>query len=129
MLSEQCSGWLCASLLIILSSLHPWAAVGAAFGCCFVMGYPPKKTTYLARAALIVFSWGLGYASGVFCYPVGPPYDPSAMLPAVALSALGVVIGLAAVRMVERGGPLPLWVDGILDRIPVLKRKGDGNDV
>lgn len=127
MLFDQCSSFLCALFVAILTALHPWAAIGAAFGCCFFMGYPPRKTTYLARFALGAFSWGLGYASGVFFYPVGPPYDPSAMLPAVALSALAVVIGLAAVKMVNRGGPLPEWVEGILDRIPVLKRKGDDN--
>jgi len=127
MLTEQSSSWLCALFLAILAALHPWAAIGAAGGCCFFMAYPPKKTTYLARFALLVFSWSFGYGSGVFFYPDGPPYDPSAMLPAVALSALAVVIGLAAVKMVERNGPLPLWVGNILDRIPVLKRKGDDN--
>ncbi len=127
MLTEQCSTWICAVFVAVLLSLHPWAAIGAAGGCFFFMAYPPKKTTYLARMALMVFSWMLGYASGVFFYPDGPPYDPSAMLPAVALSALAVVLGLAVVKMMERGGPLPLWVDGILDRIPVLKRKGDDN--
>lgn len=129
MLSEQCTHWLCASLLAAMLALHPWAAIGAGGGCCFYMAFPPKKTTYLQRLALAVFSWVVGYAFGVFCYPSGPPYDPSAMFPAVALSAVGVVLGLAVVKMMERGGPLPQWVEGILDRLPVLKSKGDGNDV
>lgn len=129
MLTDQCSHWLCAGLLAALAALHPWAAIGAAFGCCFFMAYPPKKTSYLARLGLTAFSWGIGYAHGVWWYPIGPPYDPSAMLPAVALSAVGVVIGLAAVKMMERNSPLPLWVEGILDRIPVLKRKGGDNEL
>lgn len=129
MLTEQCSHWACVLLLSILATLHPWAAVGASFGCCFYMAYPPKKTTYLARAALAVFSWGFGFAGAVFFFPEGPPYSPAAMFPAVALSALGVVLGLAVVKMVEVNGPLPLWVEGILDRIPVLKRKGGDNDL
>lgn len=124
---DQCSNWLCAGFLVAMAALHPWAAVGAGFGCCFFMAYPPRKTSYLARLALMAFSWGFGYASGVFFYPDGPPYDPSAMLPSVALSALAVVLGLAVVKMMERNSPLPLWLEGILDRIPVLKRKGDDN--
>lgn len=129
MLTDQCSHWLCAGLLAALAAMHPWAAIGAAFGCCFVMAYPPKNTSYLARVALILFSWGVGYAHGVWWFPAGPPYDPSAMLPAVALSAVGVVLGLAAVRMMEHDGPLPAWLEGILGHLPLIKRKGGDNDL
>lgn len=127
--TDQCAHWLCAGFLAVLMAMHPWAAVGAGFGCCFVMAYPPKKTSYLARLALILFSWGIGYAHGVFWYPSGPPYDPSAMLPSVALSAVGVVIGLAIVRMVELNGGLPEWLKDILGMLPLTKRKGGGNDI
>lgn len=72
----------------------------------------------------MAFSWGFGYASGVFFFPEGPPYDPSAMLPAVALSALAVVIGLAVVKMMERNTPLPEWVKDIVAMLPLTKRKG-----
>lgn len=140
MLNEQCGHWACATLLAMLLSLHPWAAFGACFGCCFFMVYPPEKTPYLARFGLGVFSWGLGYAHGVFWYPAGPPYDPSAMLPAAGMSVIAVVLGLVAVRLVnslgdvavkivEGDGPLPGWVGDILDRIPFIKRRGGGNDL
>lgn len=127
MLTDYCSSLTCATFMAILTAMHPWAAVGAAGGCCFFLAFPPNKTSYLQRFTLLVFSWVIGYAHGVFWYPDGPPYDPSAMLPAVALSALGVVIGIAGAKMVTRSGPLPPWLEGILDRIPVLRRKGDDN--
>lgn len=126
---EQCSHWLCAGLMAALLAMHPWAAIGAAFGCCFVMAYPPKDTNYFQRMALMIFSWGLGYGHGVFWYPEGPPYNPSAMLPSVALSALAVVIGLAVVKMVELNGGLPEWLKDVLGMLPLTKRKGGDNDV
>lgn len=127
MLTEHCSSATCGVFLAILGAMHPWAAIGAAGGCCFFMAFPPSRTTYLQRLSLGAFSWIVGYAHGVFWYPDGPPYNPSAMLPSVALSAVGVVIGVAAVRMFKQGGPLPAWLEGILDRVPGLKRKGGDN--
>lgn len=126
MFSDHCSNWLCAGALAVLAAMHPWAATGAAFGCCFFL-VSPNATRGLRRLALGAFSWGLGYASGVFAYPKGPPYDPSAMLPAAAVAALAVVVFTAFYSLIERDGPLPAWLESILDRIPVLKRKGDAD--
>lgn len=125
-MSEQCSNALGALICVILFSINPWAATGAAFGCFFFVP-SPKSTTGWQRFKLTVFSFGIGLGAGVFWYGGGPPWQEKAMLPAAALSALAAVIFTAFYHVVDRNGPLPEWLQGILDRIPVLKKRGDSD--
>lgn len=112
----------------VLYALHPWAATGAAFGCCFFLAMP---SAYRGgkRALLGVFSWGIGYGSGVWAYGGGPPYSDKAMIVSAATSAVAVSVFLAWRHMIDNGGALPPWMESVLDRVPFLKRKGgtDGN--
>lgn len=125
-MSEQCSNLLGAFLCVILFSINPWAATGAAFGCCFFVG-SPRSTTGWQRVKLTLFSFGIGYGAGVFWYGGGPPYLEKAMLPAGALSALAAVIFTAFYHVIDKSGPLPAWLESILDRIPMLKKRGDSD--
>lgn len=124
-MSEQCSNALGALACLIILSINPWAATGAAFGCCF-FGFSPKSTSNWQRIKLGLFSFGIGYAAGVFLYG-GMPWNEKAMFPAAALSALAAVIFTAFYHIVDRNGPLPAWLEGILDRIPILKKRGDSD--
>ncbi len=113
-----------ASICLILAAVNPWAASGAAFGCCFFL-FAPMVTTGWQRLKLVPFSWGIGYGGGVFFYGGGPPWNEKAIMVSVALSALGAVIFTALYYVVDRNGPLPVWLENILDRIPLFKRNGD----
>jgi len=127
-MSDQCAGWLCATLFAIGAAINPWAATGAAFGCCFFL-FAPMITTGWQRLKLIPFSMGMGYAGGVFTYSGGPPWNEKAMLVSAVVSAMAAVTFTAFYFVVDRSGPLPAWLESILDRIPMLKRRGDSDGV
>ncbi|MNQ62184.1 hypothetical protein D3C85_765190 [compost metagenome] len=110
----------------ILAATHPWAAIGASAGCCFFLAAPMASHGW-KRFKLCVFSWGIGYAGGVFFYGGGPPYSEKAMLVAAALSALGAVIFTAFYYVIDKSGPLPEWLESILDRVPMFKRRSDND--
>lgn len=110
----------------ILMYTHPWAAVGAGFGCVFFLTLPAASKGW-KRIKLVVFSYGLGYAAGVFFYGGGPPYNEKAMFVSAAFSALGAVIFTAFYYVVDRNGPLPPWLESILDRVPMFKRGGNSD--
>lgn len=117
--------WIAAALAALLAALHPWAASGAAFGCCFFLSLP-SATTGGQRISLGAFSWGIGYAAGVYGFGEGPPWDSRAMLVAASTAALAAVAFTGVYRVMARNEPLPAWVDSILDRIPLLKSKREG---
>lgn len=117
-----------ALLCLIAAAIHPWAATGAAFGCCFFL-FAPMATTGWQRLKLLPFSFGIGYAGGVFWYGGGPPWSEKAMLVSAALSALGAIIFTAFYYVIDKNGPLPAWLESILDRIPLFKRRSDTDGV
>lgn len=125
-MSDQCTTWLCAALFAVGAAINPWAATGAAFGCCIFL-FVPMATNGWQRLKLIPFSMGIGYAGGVFFYSGGPPWNEKAMLVSAALSALGAVVFTAFYFVIEKSGPLPAWLESILDRIPMFKKRG-GSD-
>ncbi len=123
---DQCTREAAIGMCAFALAIHPWAAVGAAFGCCFFLA-APMVTNLWQRVKLGLFSFGLGYAAGIFWYGEGPPWNEKAMLVSAALSALGAVIFTAFYYVIDKSGPLPAWLESILDRVPMLKRRS-GND-
>lgn len=127
---DQCTReallWWC----VVMLAIHPWAATGAAFGCCFFLA-APRVTSAAQRIFLGFFSFGLGYAAGVFCYPNVPglPWNEKAMLVSASVSALAAVAFTAFYYVIDRNGPLPDWMKDILDRIPMFKRRSDNDGV
>lgn len=126
MLNECTKGlpWL---FCIILVNMHPWAAIGAAFGCCFFLTKPPTETKWYDVGLLCLFSWGMGYGAGVFFYGDGPPYSVKAMAVASLVSAFAAVIAASVWYMVENRGDLPAWAQNVLDRLPALRKRGTGD--
>lgn len=127
----KCTALACLSLWSIIQQTHPLAAMGASFGCVFVLLMrDPIVSSLLERAArkllLIVLSWGVGYAYGL-ALSDSPDWKSYTMLGALALAALGSGVLGAFNLMVRNDGPLPEWLVGILDRIPLLRKGKDGN--
>lgn len=114
--------------LALFATIHPHAATGAAVGCFFYLAFPGDNTRRQSLL-LCVFSFGIGYAFGLFAYGGGPPYDEKAMFAAGSISALAVVIWKGLHRMAAGDGPLPQWIKDILGFLPMFRRKGpdDGN--
>jgi len=124
-MTEQFGGWLAAALFAGLVAMNPYAASGAAFGCFFYLAYP-SSSKGLRRALLAVFSWGMGYATGIYKYPDGPPYSPQSMIWAAAVSALVVFIFLAFALVVQKKDQFPPWAETILDIIfPLRAKRGE----
>lgn len=124
-MSEHVWQWIGAALLLVLTAINPHAATGAAFGCCFFLAYPSASRGG-QRLLYAAFSWGLGYAAGVFFYGEGPPYNQRAMLVSAAVSALAVLIFIAWGSIIRRQGNLPPWVQTILDIVfPFRAKRGE----
>lgn len=125
---DQCTRDATALLCMIAMAVHPWAATGAAVGCCFLL-FAPMATGGWQRLKLIPFSFGMGYAGAVFFYGrvAGEPWSEKAMLVAAALSALSAVTFTAFYYVIDKSGPLPAWLESILDRIPLFKRRSDSD--
>ncbi len=125
---DQCTRDATALLCIMAAAVHPWAATGAAVGCCFLL-FAPMATGGWQRLKLIPFSFGMGYAGAVFFYGrvAGQPWSEKAMLVAAALSALSAVTFTAFYYVIDKSGPLPAWLESILDRIPLFKRRSDSD--
>lgn len=125
---DQCTRDATAILCMVAMAVHPWAATGAAVGCCFLL-FAPMATGGWQRLKLIPFSFGMGYAGAVFFYGrvAGQPWSEKAMLVAAALSALSSVIFTAFYYVIDKRGPLPAWLESILDRIPLFKRRSDSD--
>lgn len=121
--------WLAGVALVVLTAMHPYAAAGAAFGCCFFLAYP-SASRGLQRVLYAVFSWGIGYGAGVFWYGEGPPFSQKAFLIAASCAAVAVLLFMAAGSVVKKGGALPPWATYLLELIsPFGKKRGpnDGN--
>lgn len=108
----------------ILTAMNPYAAAGAAFGCCFYLAFP-STSKGLRRLLYSVFSWGIGYAAGVFFYGDGPPFNQKAMLVAAAVSALAVLVFISGSTIIKRSGDLPPWAQSLLDVVFPFRKRGD----
>lgn len=124
---EECRKALPWLACTVLANMHPWAAIGAAFGCCFFLTRPPAGTKWHDIALLCAFSWGMGYGAGVFLYGEGPPYSAKAMVVASFVSALSSVVFASWWYVIENRGALPEWMQGLMDRIPALRKRGGEN--
>ena len=119
--------WIAAAVLLLLAALNPHAASGAAFGCCFFLAFP-SASRGLQRLLYGVFSWGIGYASGVFFYGEGPPYNQKSMLIAATMAAVAVLIFVAWGSIIRQHGKLPPWAEAILDIVfPFRAKRGKKN--
>lgn len=125
---DQCTREATALFCMVAMAVHPWAATGAAVGCCFLL-FAPMATAGWQRLKLIPFSFGTGYACGVFWYGrvPGEHWNEKAMLVSIFFSALAAVIFTAFYYVIDKNGPLPPWLESILDRIPLFKRRSDGD--
>lgn len=112
-------------LFAILMAMNPYAAAGATFGCFFYLAYP-SASKGLQRLLYCIFSWGIGYAAGVFFYGEGPPYSQKSMLIAAGASAVAVLFFIAAGGIIKRNGDLPPWARRLLDHLtPFRSKRGD----
>lgn len=124
-MAEHAWQWLAGLVLVVLAAMNPFAAAGAAFGCCFYMAFP-SASRGLQRLLYSVFSWGLGYAAGVFFYGDGPPYNQKSMLIAAAVAAIAVLMFVAVGGIIRRNGNLPPWAQSLLDAVvPFRAKRGD----
>lgn len=115
-------------LILALTAMNPFAASGAAFGCCFYLAFP-SASRGLQRLLYCVFSWGIGYAAGVFFYGDGPPYSQKGMLVSAVVAAVAVLVFIAWGSVIRRDGDLPPWLQQILDLVfPFRSKRGDGDD-
>lgn len=114
--------WLLGVLSAAWYATNPWAATGAAFGCCFFLAYP-GATTVRQRWWLGVFSLGIGYASGVFFYR-----DDRAMLVAGTIAALASVLFTAWAAIISNNGNLPPWMKSLIELWP-FKRGAPRDDI
>jgi hypothetical protein len=113
--------YLLGILAAFFAPVHPWAAAGAAFGCCFFLASPAWTTTS-QRWLLGVFSWGIGYSAGVYWFGEGPPWSTKAMLISVTLSALAAVLFTAWFGIIASNGTLPPWLTSLFELIKFRKR-------
>lgn len=94
--------------------INPWAAIGAAAGCCFFLAMPSATDTLRQRFLLAVFSWVMGYGSGAYLYP-GPPWSQEAMLVSGAAAALSSVAFTGIHSALHNGRDLPPWLLSIVE--------------
>lgn len=107
-------------MLSFINALHPWASTGAAFGCFFFLSVSARVKRW-SRFQLLIFSWGIGYAGGIYYNGSGQPTQ-GAMLVAGICAALGSAIFTAFYRIIDEDGKLPPWLGSVLDRLPFTKR-------
>ena len=122
-------GWqgLAGLAFAALAAMNPFAAAGAAFGCCFYLAFP-SASRGLQRLLYGVFSWGIGYSAGVFCYGEGPPFSQKSMLVAAIVAAVAVMVFIAWGGIIRQNGSLPPWAESILDTVfPFRKKRGDND--
>lgn len=105
------------ALALLLLYINPYAAIGACFGCVFFLQYPSVLSKG-RRAMLAVFSWGVGYAAGMYWYGSGPPWLPQAFLPALIAAALGSSMFTAISAVIDSNGDLPAWLSALLNLLP-----------
>lgn len=115
--SSAAAAWILGILSAMWYATHPWAATGAAFGCCFFLAYPGATTTG-QRWFLGFFSLGIGYACGVFFYGEGPPYSNKAMFVAATTAAVAAAVFTAWRFVIDTRGDLPPWVKTLIEILP-----------
>lgn len=116
---------LAGALLALLAAMNPYVAAGAAFGCCFYLAFP-SASRGVQRLLYGMFSWGIGYAAGVFFYGDGPPYSQKGMLVAAVVAAIAVLVFIAWGNIIRRNGNLPPWVRSLVDMVlPFRSKRGD----
>lgn len=126
-MTEQIGAWLAATLFAGLVAMNPYAASGAAIGCLFYLTYP-SSSRGLRRLLLTVVSWGLGYATGIYKYPDGPPYSPESMLWSGVAAALVVFVLLAFALMFQKKEDFPPWLVSFLNMLlPLRAKRGEKN--
>ena len=128
-MTERLGELLLALLIALGAAINHWAAAGAMFGCCFFLA-TPSTTVGWGRVGLGMFSFGIGYAAGIFLYGGGPPFNEKAMFVSGGLSAIAAGAWASLGKAIDKSGPLPPWLSDILDRVPFLKRQersGDDN--
>lgn len=124
-MAEHAWQWLAGLVVAVLAAMNPFAAAGAAFGCCFYLAFP-SASRGLQRLLYSVFSWGIGYAAGVFFYGDGPPYSQKSMLVAAVVAAVAVLVFIAWGTIIRRDGNLPPWAQSLLDIVfPFRAKRGD----
>lgn len=120
--------WLSGVVVLLLAAMNPFAAAGAAFGCCFYLAFP-SASRGVQRLLYSVFSWGIGYAAGVFFYGEGPPFNQKSMLIAAVVSAIAVLVFVAWGSIIKRDGNLPPWLQTLLDlALPFRSKQRGDND-
>lgn len=114
----------------LFASLEQGPAMGAVFGAFFFMAMPSPDIPLWRKLLLLCFSWGLGYSAGIAVTSWGDTpgeYERLSMFCAIAFSALGSG-AFSSWHAYQNGGPVPQWIDFLLDRLPFLKTKrGDDN--
>lgn len=123
---EKISTFMLGMFSALMMYTHPWAAIGASCGCCFFLAMPVASHGW-KRFKLGIFSWAIGYGAGVFWYGEGPPYSQKAMLVAAVFAALAAIVFTAWYYVIDKSGPLPEWMESILDRVPMFKRRSDND--
>lgn len=124
----SCLAFSTLCLWALVEQLHPGAASGASFGCFFLLAFPdPVKDRWfelaLRKIGLLIFSWGMGYGVGVGHAAGGGHY---AIAVAGFVSALSSTVFGAINLMVRNDGPIPRWLQAIVDRIPTLRGGNNG---
>lgn len=115
--------WMGIFMMGVFQALHPQAAMGASFGCFFFLAFPDRGGVG-RKILLLVFSWGIGYATGTGV-AVSPDWGGYAMASAVVCSALASAVFGVVNLMIRNDGPMPKWLDNVLNRIPFLRRHSD----
>ena len=119
-------GW---ALVSWLQGLDPVSACGAAVGCAFLIAYPDAVDRPVFRKVFgMVFSWGVGYSIGTAVAGLEKPWSSLDMFAAIFASAFAAAIFGALNLMFKNDGPLPNWLERILDRVPFLKSRNNPDD-
>lgn len=113
----------------LMISLEQGPAMGAVFGAFFFMAMKTPDISIWRKLLLLLFSWGLGYSSGIGVSSFGDTpgeYERLSMFCAITVSALGSG-AFSSWHSYQNGGPVPKWILLLLDRLPFLKNRGDDN--
>lgn len=126
----KCTVLACLSLWGLIQQAHPYAAMGASFGCvALLLMNDPSTDSWFEKAvrkiASIILSWGAGYAAGLGIS--NGEWADSTMIFSVVVAAFASSIFGGVNLMFRNSGPLPPWLSAILDRLPFLRKGNDGS--
>ena len=114
-----------AFLSAAFSSLEQGPAMGALFGALFFLATPSPNLSVFRKTLLLFFGLGLGYSAGIGVTAFGD-YEKLSMLVSTLVSAVGVS-GVTSWHNYQNGGPVPKWIEFILDRLPFTSKRGGDN--